>query len=113
MAVALAVAVIFTGVSSGIATWFFNDQSKATAVIEPDGSDQNNKVIIDDIAENYYFGSNIDADEYYDLYFFAQPQYSFYNSNLNYVGDAIQEYKSPVDYFNAEITSMTPPAHLI
>lgn len=117
IAIGLVVAALFVSVSSGLSLWLFEsttDGKKASVEFQGNGSNPEDKVIINDIAENYYFGSNIDADEYYDLYFFAQPQYSFYkqigekkDENFYYIGGKTQAYESPIDYFNAEVTSMT------
>ena len=55
--------------------WLFHEGNKNTAELTYDQSDVNpeDRIRMDDIAENYYFASDLDANDFYTIYFFAQP----------------------------------------
>ena len=55
--------------------WLFHEGNKNTAELTYDQSDVNpeDRIRMDDIAENYYFASDLDAKDFYTIYFFAQP----------------------------------------
>ena len=78
----LAFTILITGISSGFGIWLFTgDKSSATLQYDPEKeSDTNNKVKMDDIAENYFFAANLDSNNYYTVYFFAQPELANHES---------------------------------
>ena len=66
---------LFISTTSGLGMWLFHEGNKNTAELTYDQSDVNpeDRIRMDDIAENYYFASDLDAKDFYTIYFFAQP----------------------------------------
>ena len=66
---------LFISTTSGLGMWLFHEGNKNTAELTYDQSDVNpeDRIRMDDIAENYYFASDLDANDFYTIYFFAQP----------------------------------------
>ena len=66
---------LFVSTTSGLGMWLFHEGNKNTAELTYDQSDVNpeDRIRMDDIAENYYFASDLDANDFYTIYFFAQP----------------------------------------
>ncbi len=79
--------------SIGYGAWVFNDTKSAG----DDASIDANDVSVDDIAENYYFASDLSSKNYYNVYFFAQPQISYYVYHYGYT--PLQAYKYFCDKF--------------
>ena len=66
---------LFISTTSGLGMWLFHEGNKNTAELTYDQSDVNpeDRIRMDDIAENYYFAFDLDANDFYTIYFFAQP----------------------------------------
>ena len=63
-------------VSTGLGTWvFITGNNSATADINLDFY---KNLFVDDIAENYYYASDLSAANYYNVYVFAQPKVADY-----------------------------------
>ena len=113
LAIGLVVVTLFASVSSGLSLWLFENESgdkKASVEFQGKDSDSENKVIMDDIAENYFFGSNLKEKDYYDVYFFCQPALAYYNSSTTHIdGSTSNEY---YEYCSANKKAATPMGYL-
>lgn len=88
----IGVCVTLIGVCCG--SWFFSNGKKAETSFGAAGGagDEDTNVHIDDINENYYFASDLNPENYYNVYFFPSPDAAKYADNGTN-GTKVETYK--------------------
>ena len=73
--------------------WLFNNNDTANLQYDPQDAPEDDKIQMDDIAENYYFAADLKSTNFYKVYFFPQPELANYKS---------MGYYTPMAYYEAQ-----------
>ena len=84
---------LFLSCTTGFGMWLFNDNNTANLQYDPQDAPEDDKIQMDDIAENYYFAADLKSTNFYKVYFFPQPELANYKS---------MDYSTPMAYYEAQ-----------
>ena len=84
---------LFLSCTAGFGMWLFNDNNTANLQYDPQEAPEDDKIQMDDIAENYYFAADLKSTNFYKVYFFPQPELANYKD---------KKYLTPMDYYEAQ-----------
>ena len=84
---------LFLSCTAGFGMWLFNNNNTANLQYDPQDAPEDDKIQMDDIAENYYFAADLKSTNFYKVYFFPQPELANYKD---------KKYLTPMDYYEAQ-----------
>ena len=61
---------LFLSCTTGFGMWLFNNNDTANLQYDPQEAPEDDKIQMDDIAENYYFAADLKSTNFYKVIFF-------------------------------------------